>query len=96
LDPPYYVKGSRLYLNNFTHKQHAALAKYLGSPEEFPWLLTYDSVPEIRLLYSGFQQVRFHLSYSAYERRTGEEVLIHPCTVSNPRKARKALPAVAA
>ena len=26
LDPPYYVKGSQLYLNHYQHKDHALLA----------------------------------------------------------------------
>jgi DNA adenine methylase len=95
LDPPYYQKSTHLYLNKFTHRQHAALAHYLSAPRNFPWLLTYDSVEEIRALYGSFSQVPFHLSYSAYERRTGEEVLIHPPWVLVPETAKAALPALA-
>lgn len=95
LDPPYYHKGANLYLNKFTHLQHAALAEYLSAPRHFPWLLTYDNVAEIQKLYKGFSQVPFHLSYSAYERRQGEEVLIHSPEVAVPETARRALPALA-
>lgn len=95
LDPPYYVKGAELYLNRFTHPQHRTLARYLKSGKNFPWIMTYDNVEPIRALYSGFIQHSFDLSYSAYERRKGKELLIHPNNVRVPDSAYLALPMVA-
>lgn len=95
LDPPYYGKGAELYLNRFTHEQHAELAAYLGSPKNFPWIMTYDNTAAIRTLYRGFPQLCFSLAYSAYERREGEELLIHPASVVVSPTAKAALPAVA-
>lgn len=95
LDPPYYVKGAELYLNRFTHDQHRILAQYLSTPKAFPWIMTYDNVSPIRELYSKFPRFSFNLSYSAYERRAGEELLIHPPSVRVTQEAKQALPAVA-
>lgn len=95
LDPPYYSKGADLYLNRFNHEQHASLAAYLSTHKNFPWVMTYDNVEEIRELYSGFPQLFFNLSYSAYERRRGQELLIHSRSLRISHSAVQALPAVA-
>lgn len=95
LDPPYYDKGSNLYLNGFDHGQHNTLAEFLKVRRRFAWVMTYDNTKEIRALYDGFSSIRFDLSYSAFERRAGQELLIHPTEVVVPNKARIALRNVA-
>jgi len=95
LDPPYYAKGPDLYLNRFSHEQHAQLANYLGEPKNFPWILTYDSVEAIRNLYVQFPQIGFNLRYSVYENRSGQELLIYPESLAIPESARSVLPSVA-
>lgn len=95
LDPPYYEKGAELYLNRYTHKEHEALAEYLHRSAAFPWIMTYDNVPAIRDLYRHFRQTEFSLDYSAYERRTGREVLIYPENISLPSNLNDHLPSVA-
>ncbi len=77
LDPPYYVKGSQLYLNHYQHEDHSRLAVFLRQESNIRWLLTYDNVPEINKLYQDCQCIPFNLSYSAHGRRTGSELLIH-------------------
>ena len=76
LDPPYYEKGADLYLNFYGQRDHARLARKLNSNCDVPWLLTYDNHPEILLLYPERQTLSFSLSYNAYERRIGREVMI--------------------
>ncbi len=95
LDPPYYHKGPELYFNRFTPAQHCALASFLSSRPRFPWIMTYDNVKEVGDLYESFPQISFSLSYSAFERRDGEELLIHPWSVALPANAKKLLRAVA-
>lgn len=95
LDPPYYHKGAELYLNRLTHEQHRILAEYLSTPKAFPWIMTYDNVSEIRDLYATFPRFSFSLSYSAYERRAGEELLIHPPAVQITERAKESLPIAA-
>ncbi len=76
LDPPYFEKGRRLYMNNMSFEEHAALARHLLSEPPFHWVMTYDNVKEIRQLYKSVSPRPFRLGYSAYARRTGREVLI--------------------
>ncbi len=77
LDPPYYSKARDLYLDSYTHADHATLARFLGRSRFFKWIMTYDNVPEIRALYGKHPQLPFDLDYSLYERRSGSELLIH-------------------
>jgi len=84
LDPPYYAKGRDLYLNAYDHADHAALARFLRRTRFFRWVLTYDNVSQIRDLYATLDPQEFDLSYSAYERRTGRELLIHDPRLSMP------------
>lgn len=76
LDPPYYVKGSQLYLSYYAPEDHALLAAYLQKKAKFSWVLTYDDANEIRNLYSKLTIIPFNLRYSASAARTGCEVLI--------------------
>lgn len=85
LDPPYYVKGSRLYMNHFTHANHASLAAHVRDCAKFSWIMTYDDVPQIRELYSWANCQNFELKYSAYENRRGGEVLISPPGLKLPK-----------
>lgn len=86
LDPPYYIKGSRLYLNHYRQEDHARLAAYLLQSISFHWLLTYDNVPEINDLYRNCQRIPFHLPYSIHGRRTGSELLIHRGSLVLPKE----------
>ena len=94
LDPPYYDKSHELYLNHFTHEQHEALAVFLREQGELAWILTYDDAPIIRRLYREAPQMIFNLRYSAYRRRRGVELLIHPGNVVVTREERAMLPQV--
>lgn len=84
LDPPYFVKGGDLYLNQFTPDQHAELAKYFDEKYPHRWVMTYDNVSQISDLYKAHNQQTFDLTYSAYERRLGKELLIFPNYVTVP------------
>ncbi len=76
LDPPYYEKGSSLYLNHYNKNDHKMLADKLNqSPNSF-WLLTYDNKKEIRSLYPLRRLINFSLNYNAYESRKGKEIMI--------------------
>jgi DNA adenine methylase len=87
LDPPYYEKGANLYLNGYTDKDHARLASFLARPKPFKWVLTYDNTPSIANLYKDFRQIPFDLSYSAYERRIGKELLIYRLDLNLPKES---------
>lgn len=75
MDPPYYVKGSQLYLHHYQHGDHEAIA-HCASVIEHPLLITYDNCPEVRGLYSGMQATEFSLQYSTHlARPLASEVL---------------------
>jgi DNA adenine methylase len=76
LDPPYYDKAADLYLNFYGQRDHARLAKKLNARPNTPWLLTYDDHPEILQLYPNRRVLNFSLTYNAYERRVGHELMI--------------------
>lgn len=75
LDPPYYVKGSELYLNAYRPEDHEKLASTILSSLRRPWMVSYDDVPEIRALYGKVQSAPYILRYSASKSRKGREVV---------------------
>ncbi|WP_158507228.1 DNA adenine methylase [Subtercola sp. Z020] len=75
-DPPYFDKGSYLYMNSFTAAQHEALASALNERAASKWILTYDNVPVIRDLYSARQQQVFSLYYSAHNPGIMNELMV--------------------
>jgi len=87
LDPPYFVKGSRLYLNYYEPGDHTILARILKRIQRVKWLVTYDNVEEIRALYEWCNIVDFHLRYSAHSSRQGSELVICDKTLVLPQHA---------
>lgn len=85
LDPPYYAKGQELYLSAYKHWDHVTLAKFISCGFAYKWLMTYDNVPQVRKIYSAFRRIPFSLSYTAYDRRVGQELLIHNGDLKIPR-----------
>lgn len=77
IDPPYFEKGSFLYMNSFVQQNHADLSDLLRVARGARWVLTYDDVPEIRRLYRGMFQGTFDLPYSAHVvTRTKERMVL--------------------
>ena len=76
LDPPYFEKGSSLYLNHYEKENHEALAKKLNQNPNAFWLLTYDNKKEIKSLYPDRKILGFSLNYNAYKSRRGREIMI--------------------
>lgn len=73
IDPPYFDKGSSLYMNHYSAEDHEDLAKViLGLRHK--WVLSYDDVPEIVKIYGDIVPQRFTLKYSSYERKIGKEL----------------------
>lgn len=58
LDPPYFLKGKKLYRENYyTDEDHINLSRYLKSFTE-KWLLSYDNADFIKDLYSNHSRQR--------------------------------------
>ncbi|GAA6121487.1 DNA adenine methylase [Acidovorax sp. FG27] len=77
LDPPYYVKGQGLYRNFYSHEDHLAIAKCLGSSRfTRRWMVSYDNVKEIRDMYSPMSSAySYGLNYTAQTRYKGSEIM---------------------
>lgn len=76
LDPPYYVKGHRLYHNFYCHSDHEQVANLILNEAKIqPWIISYDDVPQIRKLYKKTRHITYDIGYSARSARTGSEVM---------------------
>jgi DNA adenine methylase len=47
LDPPYYRKAQKLYLNHYHHEDHERIAEKLKAHRLGRWIVSYDDQPEI-------------------------------------------------
>jgi DNA adenine methylase len=82
IDPPYVDMGSSLYLNAFTHRDHADLATKLDRQPDGNWVVTYDSSDFVRHLYQHHDVREYQLSYSAHRTGKAHELLITSRPVS--------------
>lgn len=87
LDPPYYAKGSRLYTDYYRHDDHKRIAEYIQNAVTQPWIVTYDNIKEIALLYSGRRSRTYDLNYSACTHRKGTELMLFCDSLSMPKGA---------
>lgn len=76
LDPPYYEKGSDLYLNHYKKKDHDHLAKVIQNQIKKKWVLSYDGVPQIIELYKDRRYFLYDLQYSASKSYKGKEIFV--------------------
>lgn len=84
LDPPYYLKGRELYVNFFKDIDHTKLSQYIQHRANINWIITYDSHPFIKNLYSANRLLSYELSYSAGENKHGIEYLLYKSTMTIP------------
>jgi DNA adenine methylase len=92
IDPPYFEKGSTLYLNGLDGDYHKELAILLKAMSDSAWVLTYDDCAEIRRMYCDWAEIHpYSLRYTAAVRRPGNELLITPKWMQLPRWQASAL-----
>jgi DNA adenine methylase len=84
-DPPYVVKGNKLYLNYFTLEDHERLRDKISQCDR-NWIVTYDYVDSIIELYDSFKYERIQLNYSAGSKKKGEEVIIYSNNLKIPKQ----------
>lgn len=83
-DPPYVKKGSILYRNSFSEKDHIDLSKIISTCR-CKWIVTYDKCSLIHILYNKFKQDIITLNYSTGENKQGYEIVIYSDNISVPR-----------
>ena len=78
IDPPYVVKGSRLYTNFFTEGDHLNLQRVIIKhlDEKYPWIITYDDCGLIRDLYKQFHIQEYGIIHNAGGSVQGKEIVI--------------------
>jgi len=75
-DPPYYMKGSTLYLNSYTDDDHRKLSRAIKKIKNADWIVSYDNTSEINKLYCWVKKKEFfNLKHFAYNLKEGKEVL---------------------
>ena len=75
LDPPYFVKGRELYYDFYEHDDHERVERFVTGNFSHRWIVSYDNVPSIRALYTGYQQIVYGIGYSARVAREGSEIM---------------------
>src|SRR5260370_4674531 len=88
LDPPYYAKGSLLYLNHYQPGDHAKLAKFLLAGTPFQWMMSYGEGAHIKNVCADPPKGRIPLRYEDRERRIGRAFLMSFEAVKPPRAQR--------
>lgn len=84
LDPPYYVKGHKLYKNFYEPEDHVRIAQELAQHRNAKWVVSYDDVREIRDVYDTFSPISYSLNYSVGRKTVGSEVIFLSDSISMP------------
>lgn len=89
LDPPYYLKGQKLYFDYYDHEDHVRIAELVTKRISCQsWIVSYDNVKAIRDMYSGCPRMAYDVGYSAREHRSGKEVMFFARGLKVPRPTR--------
>lgn len=75
-DPPYFEKGSELYLNSYNKDDHKRLGNIIQNNVNHKWILSYDGVPEIIEIYNERRYFEYDLQYSVGKNYKGKEVFV--------------------
>lgn len=84
IDPPYVEKGSQLYRNYFSNKDHVSLAA-LVSQCPHPWMVTYDVCPLVKTLYGEYRCSKLDVRYSANIKRSANEYVFFSNSLTLPQ-----------
>jgi len=74
-DPPYYSKGSSLYMHYYEEKDHELVSSKIETIKDFHWIVSYDNVPEIERLYYGFRKKEYFFNHTAHKSKKDNEIL---------------------
>lgn len=85
LDPPYVIKGQRLYMNAYNASDHVALSRYMDKQNALHWLMSYDDSNLVRLLYKSHKIFHLPIRYTLQEKRSASELIIAPRGLAVPK-----------
>lgn len=87
-DPPYYLKGSSLYMNHYKEDQHKEVAEAIKNIKNINWIVSYDNTPEVKNIYKWVQKKltkKYSFNHSAYKAREGKEILFFSENLITPK-----------
>lgn len=84
-DPPYYVKGKKLYENHYEHADHERLSKLVRHIKQ-KWIVSYDNARPIRQFYSSYEKQTFGIHYTAQDRYNATEIMVFCPALKRPRQ----------
>lgn len=87
LDPPYFKKADRLYLNHYTAEDHAQIAQVIQQKVRIPWVVSYDCAPEILKHYATRQFFMYDLQYNAANAYKGREAFFFSDKIRIPKRS---------
>lgn len=87
IDPPYFEKASRLYLNHYQPDDHARISNVIQAMKCVKWVVSYDGASEILKYYSDRRKFLYQLQYSASRAYKGNEVFIFSDEIVIPRSS---------
>ena len=76
LDPPYFKKADRLYLNHYSPNDHERIAAVIQQSVNHKWIVSYDNAPEITQYYLKRRSFEYDLQYNASKAYMGKEIII--------------------
>lgn len=77
IDPPYYEKGSNLYMNYYRDRDHQLLSQKIRKLQT-PWVLSYDNHDFIVSLYEDYERRAYRLQHSTSNKIGNEVVVFSP------------------
>lgn len=90
LDPPYFQKGSCLYLNHYQPRDHSLVSECVLKQSDVRWVMSYDDSSAIRKIYDSCAIVEMELLHTARTTRKSKEILIIPPGMDLPATVRGA------
>lgn len=84
IDPPYFMKGSLLYMNHYKPDDHERLSVEIKKLKS-NWILSYDDVPEVRRMYNWATPIEFKLHYSTAKSCFGKELFFASDSLIMPK-----------
>lgn len=85
LDPPYFHKADRLYLNHYQPQDHERLAYVVQGRLRRRWVVSYDAVPQVAKAYRNRRAIRYSLQYNAAKAYVGNEIIFFDDRLHLPR-----------
>ena len=76
LDPPYFHKAERLYLNHYEEATIYVLPMSFKRKIQRPWIISYDCTPKIVQFYSKRTMFWYRLQYNAANVYKGKELIV--------------------